>query len=493
MTAPALLWTVLLLPLVGGAASLACRTARGVIAAIRLGVFATALAAGLCVWKAHVNGSISSARGWIYLDPLSAFHLAVMMIVFVLSSVYLGGYFRAELDNNALSAKTARRFGALWFGSLSAMTLVLLSNNIGIMWAGIEATTLVTAFLICVHQTPESIEAMWKYLIICSVGVAFAFMGTLLVGAAANGLHLPASQSLLWTGLRENASHLHPVLMKVAFLFLLVGYGTKAGLAPMHSWLPDAHSQAPAPVSALFSGFMLNAALYCVMRYVPLAEASSGHTGWSLRLLLFFGLTSILVASAFIVFQRDLKRLLAYCSAEHLGIIAVGLGLGGLGTFAALLHTLNHSICKSFSFFAAGRLGQMYGTHDMPTMAGSLRTAPVWGKALFGSLLILIGVAPFAIFLSEFMILRAAAKSGSYWTMGLFLIGAGIVFVGALRHAINIAWGEPMAKAKPEQASGVDKALIVVLMAGLLVLGVWIPDVLRNMVDNAARIVEGTL
>jgi hydrogenase-4 component F len=227
------------------------------------------------------------------------------------------------------------------------------------------------------------------------------------------------------------------------------------------------------------------------MRYIPLVEGSSGHAGWSLRLLLFFGLTSILVAATFIIFQHDLKRLLAYHSVEHLGIIAVGLGLGGLGTVAALLHTLNHSICKSLSFFAAGRLGQMYGTHDMSKMAGALRTTSGWGKGLFGSLLVLIGVAPFAIFMSELLILRAAAKSGSYWTIGLFLAGAGIVFVGALQHAINIAWGEPIITPKKEHASGVDKMLVAASLAALLVLGLWIPDVLTRMLTDAARIVEG--
>lgn len=492
MSAAVSLWTLILLPLLSGLVCLACRSAQAVMITIHIGVLASASVAGACVWAAHGSGSISTAWGWLCLDALSAYHLAVMMVVFTLSSLYLPGYFREEIRDRILGMGAARRFGVLWFGALTSMTLVLLSNNIGIMWVGIEATTLVTAFLICIHRTPESMEATWKYLIICSVGVAFAFMGTLLAGAAANGLHLPPSQALLWTCLRQNASHLDPVLIKVAFVFLLVGYGTKAGLAPMHSWLPDAHSQAPAPVSALFSGFMLNAALYCIMRYMPLVEGALGYEGWSLRLLLFFGLTSILVAATFIIFQHDLKRLLAYHSVEHLGIIAVGLGLGGLGTFAALLHTLNHSVCKSLSFFAAGRLGQMYGTHDMFKMAGALRAAPVWGKGLFGSLLVLIGVAPFAIFLSEFLILRAAAKSGSYWTMGLFLVGVGMVFVGALQHAINIAWGEPTATPKPERANGIDKALVAVSLGALLVLGLWIPGLLRLMIDNAAQIVEAT-
>lgn len=489
MTAAAILWILLLLPILGGIGCAACRSVRAIMILIRAGVLLTALTAGVGVWAVYGGGSISAAYDWLRLDALSAYHLAVMMVVFTLSSLYIPGYFQAESES--LTQHAARRFGMLWFGALTAMTLVLVSDNIGIMWAGIEATTLVTAFLICIHRTPESIEAMWKYLIICSVGVAFAFMGTLLAGAAANALHLPASEALLWTRLRADAANLDPTLIKVAFLFLLVGYGTKAGLAPLHSWLPDAHSQAPAPVSALFSGFMLNAALYCIMRYMPLVEESSGHAGWSLRLLLFFGLVSILGAATFIVFQHDLKRLLAYHSVEHLGIIAVGLGLGGLGVFAALLHTLNHSVCKSLSFFAAGRLGQMYGTHDMPKMAGALRAAPVWGKGLFGSLLVLIGIAPFAIFISEFLILRAAAKSGSYWTMGLFLAGAGIVFVGALQHAVSIAWGKPVQTPKPECVNGVDKALVAVSLGALLVLGLWIPEQLSQMLVSAAQIVEG--
>lgn len=491
MIAAGFLCILIGLPLACGTLCLACRSPQSVMLTIRAGILGTAAAAGFCIWTVLQDGSIAVMYSWFRLDALSAYHLAVMMVVVTLVSLYVPGYFQEEIREGKFSVKVARRFGVLWFGAVATMCSVLISNNIGFMWVGIEATTLVTAFLICIHRTRESIEAMWKYLIICSVGIAFAFMGTLLAGAAANELHLPASQSLLWTTLRDHASGLDPVLLKIAFVFIMVGYGTKAGLAPMHSWLPDAHSQAPAPVSALFSGFMLNAALYCIMRYVPLVEGSSGHAGWSLHLLLFFGLTSILVAAAFIIFQHDLKRLLAYHSVEHLGIIAVGLGLGGLGTFAALLHTLNHSVCKSLAFFAAGRLGQMYGTHDMHEMAGALRAAPVWGKGLFGSLLVLIGVAPFAIFLSELLILRAAAQGGSYWTMGLFLAGAGIVFVGALQHAINIAWGEPATAPECERAGGIDKIIVAVSLGILLVLGLWIPGTISRMINDASLIVGG--
>ena len=228
--------------------------------------------------------------------------------------------------------------------------------------------------------------------------------------------------------------------MKFAFVFVLVGYGTKAGLAPMHSWLPDAHSQAPAPVSAMFSGFLLNTALYCIMRFVPPVQHALGQD-FASGLLIVFGTFSILVAAGFIVFQRDAKRLLAYHSVEHMGIITLGYALGPIGSFAALFHTLNHSVCKSLAFFAVGRLGQRYGSHDMHTISGALRADRLWGVSLLVSLLALIGVAPFSIFMSEYQLLRAAIGTGAWVTLVLFLAASGVVFLSALRHLIDMVFG----------------------------------------------------
>jgi hydrogenase-4 component F len=269
----------------------------------------------------------------------------------------------------------------------------------------------------------------------------------------------------------------------------MVGYGTKAGLAPMHSWLPDAHSQAPAPVSAIFSGFMLNAALYCIMRYVPIVETATGHTGWGLKFLVGFGIFSIIIAAAFIIFQKDVKRLLAYHSIEHLGIIALGFGLGGLGTFAALFHTFNHSLCKSLSFFAAGRLGQIFGDHDMEKMSGSLPVSPVWGIGIFCSLLALIGIAPFALFMSEFQLIKAAVDSQAWVVLSLFLLGAGIVFVGALGHAIPLVWGTNRESYSPVKATFFEAFLVFAPLAVLLVLGLWIPKTLFTALNSAANII----
>lgn len=490
MTSTAIFPALLLVPVAGSGLCLLLRGTRAIMIAVRVGVLCSAALAFGTAARVIGGGPILSRGEWFLLDALSAYHLVVMMLVFTLSSLYAPGYFRREAEDGGFKPRMARRFGALWFGALAAMTLVLISNNLGILWVGMEATTLLTAFLICIRRSAAALEAMWKYLIICSVGVAFAFMGTLLVGASAAG-RLPAPEALLWTKLYSAAASLDPALLKAGFLFLLVGYGTKAGLAPMHTWLPDAHSQAPSPVSALFSSFLLNSALYCILRYVPLVERATGHAGWGPRLLVFFGLFSILVAAAFILFQRDLKRLLAYSSVEHLGIVALGMGLGGAGVLGALFHMLNHSLCKTLAFLSAGRIGQVYGTHDMDRIGGALKAAPVWGKGLLFSLLCLIGVAPFAIFMSELQVLSAAVSSGRWWTMGIFLAGAAGVFVGALRHAISISWGAPPEGTRIEKADLTEAALAFAPAAVLLGLGLWMPDFLREAISQAAAIVGG--
>lgn len=485
------LWLLILIPAISGLICVLAPSPKVALGMMCTCVFSTALLGFSAIGAVLLHGEILfAAANWLFMDALSAYNLFVMIIVFCLSSIYACVYFQQELLHDNLTLKQIRQFTSLWCGAMAAMTVVLISNNLGIMWVGIEATTLITAFLICIHVSRESLEAMWKYILICSVGVAFAFMGTLLAAASAKSVGLGSHNALLWTTLRDNAASLNPVFIKAAFIFLLVGYGTKAGLAPMHSWLPDAHSQAPAPVSAIFSGFMLNAALYCIMRYVPIVETATGHTGWGLKFLVGFGIFSIIVAAAFITFQKDLKRLLAYHSIEHLGIIALGFGLGGLGTFAALFHTFNHSLCKTLSFFAAGRLGQIFGgSHDMEKMSGSLPVSPVWSIGIFCSILALIGIAPFALFMSEFQLVKAAVDSHAWVVLSLFLLGAGLVFVGALGHAIPLVWGTNHESRKPVKANFFEAFLVFAPLAVLLVLGLWMPKPLFTALNSAASII----
>lgn len=482
---------LIFLPCAGGAVCLTLPKPKQILAAMGATVAASGVVAALIAYHVFAGSPMQAARGWFYLDALSAYHLCVMMAVFLLSSVYAWNYFLREGGAGRITPRALQQYAGLWCGALASMTLVLVSNNLGMMWVGIEASTLLTAFLICIPVKPASLEAMWKYLMICSVGVAFAFLGTLMVAASARGLHLGPMDMLLWTELRGEAAALDPMLLKAGFLCLLVGYGTKAGLAPMHSWLPDAHSQAPAPVSAIFSGFMLNASLYCILRYLPIVETATGDTGWGRQLLVLFGLLSILVAAAFILFQSNVKRLLAYSSVEHIGVIALGFGLGGLGTFAALFHTLNHSLAKSLSFFSAGRLGQTYGSHAMAKMSGSLRSAPLWGVGLFGGILALAGVAPFALFMSEFQMLKAALDRHATTTLALFLAGLCVVFVGVLRHAIPMAWGPPSPVVEPERATATEYLLVLGPLGILLTLGLWMPGPLLRIMEQAAAVLGG--
>jgi hydrogenase-4 component F len=489
VTQSILLWLALGLPVLGALVSALVRSARGSVrVACATGLGASGLAATLCVLVLRA-GDLSVAAGWVRVDALAAVHLLLLALVGGLSSAFALVYFGDELDQGRLSTRQARVFGSLWCAAFVALELLLVSNNLGIMWVGMEATTLVTAFLIAVHVSRESLEAMWKYVLICSVGVAFAFMGTLLAAAAAPRSGAPSA--LFWTGLLAGASRLDPHLMRAAFVFLLVGYGTKAGLAPMHNWLPDAHSQAPAPVSALFSGFMLNSALYCILRYLPIVDAATGRSGWPQGLLVVFGLASLLVGAGFIAFQHDAKRLLAYCSVEHMGLITIGVGLGGFGTVAALIHSLNHSLAKSLAFWSVGRLGQAFGSHDVARMSGGFRASVAWGVGLFAGLVALTGAAPFATFLSELLILRSAFDSGNGPLFLAMLAGLALAFLGLSRHAIGLAWARSDATPRRLADRPLERALVACALLVLLGLGLgWPQPLLRSALD-AARIVNG--
>jgi len=481
---------MLLPPIVAGLLSQFASSQMKALLVSLAGVFLTIIVGCHAIVRTFADGRFFAFSDWLFLDELSAYHLAVMLFVFGFSSIFSLVYFGEEIREKKLSLIQARTFAGLWGPAMAAMLLVLVSNNMGIMWVGMEATTLLTSFLVCMHVSRESLEATWKYMLICSVGIGFAFLGTMLMRLAAKDLPLDPNQALLWTNLMANTAFLSQPLVKAAFIFALVGYGTKAGLAPMHSWLPDAHSKAPSPVSAVFSGFMLNAALYCIMRFIPIAESTMGNAGWAQNFLTGFGLFSILLASAFILFQKDLKRFLAYCSVEHIGIITLGLGLGVPGTFAALFHTLNHSVSKSLAFFSAGRLGQAVGTHNIDRMSGSIRISPVWGIGAFASIMILIGMAPFSVFISEFQMLKAAVDADRLLVVFTFLAGTGIIFVGALRYAITIGFGRSADNFTHIPYRKIDAFLVAAPLAVLLILGLWMPQSFQSALLRAARIVQ---
>jgi hydrogenase-4 component F len=478
-------------PALGAAVALALRNPRHVLAWTAAWVAAYLAVAWAAALAVFAEGPADAASGWLFLDALSAFHLVSLSIVFGLSTAFAFFYFGREVDAGKLQPRIARRFGALWASAVLAMTLVLVSDNLAIMWVAVELTTLATAFLIRLHVTQASLEATWKYLVVCSVGLSLAFLGVVLFASSARGVVGDGAMATSWRALVASAAGLDAGQAKAGFLFVLVGFGTKAGLAPMHTWLPDAHSQAPSPVSALFSGALLNVALYAVMRYLPVVEGATGSTGWGRGLLLGVGLFSVLIAAAFIAFQQDVKRLLAYSSVEHLGIIAVGLGLGPAGTFAALFHTLNHGASKSAAFLAAGRLSEAYGGSQIARMGGAARAHPLWGGALVVSLLALVGAAPFALFVSEFLVIQAAAAAGAWAALGLLLFGLGVVFAGAMRHAVFVGWGPEGAAGRPLEGTRAEAALVLLPLGLVALLGVYFPPALRDAIEQAARAVGG--
>ncbi len=490
MEPSALIPSLMLIALIGAGVCLLIPNSRAVLrftAVVTLAILGTSL---MLAFDTVADGPGAARDAVLRVDALSAYYLVIMALVFAASSIFAIGYFEPAIREKKVTHKSMQRFAALWLCSLSAMALVLTSNNMGLMWVGMEATTVSTAFLISLHSGGHELEAMWKYLIVCSVGIAFAFMGTLLCAAAVPGDATGGgANALLWTHLMDVRTQLNPALMRTAFVFLLVGYGTKAGLAPMHTWLPDAHSQAPAPVSAMFSGFMLNAALYCIVRYLPIVDGAV--PGFGTGLLLLFGIISILLAAAFIMFQTDAKRLLAYSSVEHLGIIAIGFGLGPLGTQAALFHSLNHSVCKSLGFYSVGRLGQSYGSHDMSKIRGALHSQPVWGVGLLGSLLALIGVAPFAVFMSEFQTLHAAVDRNAWVALTLFIGALSVIFIVALRRAIDMSFGRPAASALKGTRSWSGLLLVGGGLGLMLAVGLWMPDSLRNILNLAEAALGG--
>ncbi len=484
-----LLWLVVLTPLAGCLLAGLVRSPRAVLALcvagslVELGLVAALVPAG-------ASGSVYAAHRHLLLDPLSTFNLALVVVVFALSSLYAWSYFGPRLRAGTFPRSVAQRFGACWFAFLGSMVLVLTANNLGLLWVAMEATTLASALLVCLELDRASVRASWAYLMICSVGIALALLGTFVLCSEARRA-APAESPFLWTEIARVASALRPGAAKLAFVFLLVGYGTKAGLAPMHTWLPDAHGQAPTPVSAVLSGVLLNCALYAITRFLPLVEAATGLQGWAVSLLVPFGLISIGVAAVFIVHEHDVKRLLAFHSVEHMGIITLGLGVGGGA--AALYHTLNHALCKMLTFFCAGKLVQRHHTQDMRRMGGIVSSAPLAGVGLVLGILALVGAPPFSIFMSELWIVKEGLAQGHTGAVIGFLLGAAVVFVAALGHAVQMT--RPLAgAAAPEPARRgalLDWPLVVLPLAALALVGVWMPPALRALLESAAAVLGG--
>lgn len=437
-------------------------------------VNAAAYAAVLCVCAHLLVRTLAGSRpasylGFVYIDALSAFFMFVTSVVACAAAVYSIGYVASDVNSGAISVRKAGLYYSLFNLFCLSMFAVPAVNNLGMLWVAIEMTTLISAFLVGFYNTKESVEAAWKYIIICSLGIILALLGTILFAYAFS--LAKGAGSLNWSDMITASRGMDKGVLKVAFIFILVGYGTKAGLAPMHTWLPDAHSQAVAPISALLSGVLLKTAVYAIIRFGMIVINGAGFAYFS-RLMLIFGLASLVVSCAFVLVQKDLKRLLAYSSIEHIGVIALGLSIdSALGIAGALMHIFNHAVTKSLIFFGAGAIVHRYGRHNMKSIRGVISVMPFTGIAMLIGVFALAGFPPFSIFISEMMIVIAAFVKGSYLAASAMLVFLSVIFGAFIYHFGPMLFGAPPAGVPVKGEPLSEKLALIFLLVPVCLTG----------------------
>jgi len=413
-------------------------------------------------------GEKSFSNDIFILDPFNIYLILLNTFVGFTTSVFSATYIKHELETKRLSLPFVRFYHAMYQTMMAAMNLALVSNDLGLLWVGVEMATLVTVMMVGIYRTPAAIEAAWKYFILGSVGISLAFFGTILIYLAAQGTLGEGLPALAWTRLQASASDFDPALLSLAFVFFLVGYGTKIGLAPLHAWLPDAHAEGPTPISAVLSGLLLNVALYALLRIKMVLSANTEalHPG---PIMVVMGLTSLLFATFMLYKQRDIKRFFAYSSIEHMGIITFAFGIGGiLANLAGLLHMTMHSLIKSGIFFTVGHVSQAKSTQQFSEIKGLSVSHPVlaWGLAL--GVFAIAGLPPFGAFMSEFLIVSSVFVQ-SPWLTILVAVALVIAFGAMLMRLQDILFGEPTGASHPVEASYVPlfAHLTIVLIAGV--------------------------
>ena len=477
---------VLGLPLLG-ALLLALFGARRFAAELNAGMsFATLVAATLLVLRVLRYGSLLALHEQFFVDSFNVFLVALTAFVGFTTALFSRPYMRIEEQRGRLSPQRLRLYHSMYQLFMGAMFLALLTNNMGLLWVAMEAATLSTVLLVSLYRTRASLEAAWKYFILCGVGIAQALFGTILLYfAAEHVLGREGMTALLWTHLNAVKGQLEPRVLGLAFVFLLVGYGTKVGLAPLHNWLPDAHAEGPTPVSAVLSGLLLNVALYAVIRCKVLVEGSIGSYLPG-RMLMGFGLLSAVLGAFFLWRQRDIKRLFAYSSIEHMGIITFAFGIGGpIANFAALLHMTVHSLTKSSIFFTAGHASQTAHTQQMDGIRGLAGISPTIGWGLMLGSLAILGMPPFGVFASEFLILTTAMREHP-WTTPFLLVALGVAFAAIFRKVQPMVFGESDAPPLPHSPALVP---VFIHLAMVLTLGIYMPFALAEWFRAAARLI----
>jgi hydrogenase-4 component F len=421
------------------------------------------LAAGLALL-----GERPPPGSFLIVDNLNVFLIVLNTFVGFTTSVFSASYIAHELETGRLTPGYLRFYHAMYQTLMFAMNLALLANSIGLMWVAIELATLTTVLMVGIYRTHQALEAAWKYFILGSVGIALALFGTILVYLAARPIIGPGVDAMAWTILNANALAFDPALLNVAFVFLLLGYGTKVGLAPLHAWLPDAHAEGPTPISAVLSGLLLNVALYAVLRFKILLTANTKALAPG-SLMIAMGLASLVFAALMLYRRRDIKRLFAYSSIEHMGIITFAFGIGGpLASFAGLLHMAMHSLTKSAIFFAVGHVTQVKGSQRIADIRGLTASHPMLGWGLVLGVVAIAGMPPFGIFMSEFLIVTSTFAREPL--LAIPLVGGLLIGIGALVLRMQgFAFGDPSQSHGTVQASYVPYFvhLTLVLVAGL--------------------------
>ena len=421
---------------------------------------------------------------YILVDDLNIVFIVLNTFVGFTTSVFSASYIGHELETGRLSARHMRFYHAMYQALLFSMNLALVTNNIGVMWVAIEMATLTTVLMVGIYRTPEAIEAAWKYFILGSVGIALALFGTILVYMAARPAVGEGLDGMVWTVLIARVSAFDPALLNVAFIFLMLGYGTKVGLVPLHAWLPDAHAEGPTPISAVLSGLLLNVALYAVLRFKLLLAANPGAIAPG-PLMATLGLVSLAFAGFMLYRRRDVKRMFAYSSIEHMGIIVFAFGMGGpLANFAGLLHMTMHSLTKSGIFFAVGHIAQVTGTQRIADIRGLTTSHPELGWSLVLGVVAIAGMPPFGVFMSEFLLVTSTFARAPL--LALPLVGGLLLALGALfLHLQKLAFGEPAGPGVPEQASNLP---MIAHFALVLIAGIYLPGPLVAWFQHVASI-----
>jgi hydrogenase-4 component F len=458
-----------------------------VAAAVNVGgSLLTLLAAALLTIRVISEGPMQLFEQQFFVDPLNVFLIALTALVGFTTSVFSRPYMRIEHEHGKLSPNRLRLYHSMFQMFMCTMLVALSTNNLGILWVAMEAATLTTVLLVALYRTPASLEAAWKYFILCGVGIAQALFGTILIYFAAERVLGGAEHgALLWTNLDAVKSQLEPTVLSLAFVFVIVGYGTKTGLVPLHNWLPDAHAEGPTPVSAVLSGLLLNVALYAIIRCKVLVDGALG-THFAGYMMMGFGLLTVVVSSFYLSRQKDVKRLFGYSSIEHMGLITFAFGMGGpVASFAGLLHMTVHSLTKSAIFFAVGHASQMAGTQLIDEIQGLIKRSPTIGWGLMIGTLAILGMPPFGVFTSEFMLLTTSIKHYP-WATPFLLTALGVAFATMFSKVQGMVFGEPTVRPLSHNPA----LLPVFLHLGLvLVLGLWIPPYLADWYRQAARLI----